>query len=227
MLSRNMKLGNSLANNLPLALIYNAVIANTITLVVIYLSNLLEILYLQFIQDEAVQKVVEFMDTYSLSQEDFDTIVEISKFKGHPSPMDGIQPAVKSALTKAYKQGSSCRVIRAADLINIPGMKKPLKKRVAAILEPVEESLPDENGVASAEAGEEDSSDAENNDELLPGDSTPKLDLKSDKKKGIQVQLDLKSNGNNSGGKKTPATRSRGPGSGGKAAGSSAGKRKR
>ena len=81
MLSRNMKLGNSLANNLPLALIYNAVIANTITLVVIYLSNLLEILYLQFIQDEAVQKVVEFMDTYSLSQEDFDTIVEISKFK--------------------------------------------------------------------------------------------------------------------------------------------------
>ena len=81
MLSRNMKLGNSLVNNLPLALIYNAVIANTITLVVIYLSNLLEILYLQFIQDEAVQKVVEFMDTYSLSQEDFDTIVEISKFK--------------------------------------------------------------------------------------------------------------------------------------------------
>jgi len=178
-------------------------------------------------KDEAVQKVVEFMDTYSLSQEDFDTIVEISKFKGHPSPMDGIQPAVKSALTKAYKQGSSSRVIRAADLINIPGMKKPLKKRVAAILEPVGESLPDENGVASAEADEEDSSDAENNDELLPGDSTPKLDLKSDKKKGIQVQLDLKSNGNNSGGKKTPAARSRGPGSGGKAAGGSAGKRKR
>ena len=81
LLGRNMKLGNSLVNNLPLALIYNAVIANTITLVVIYLSNLLEILYLQFIQDEAVQKVVEFMDTYSLSQEDFDTIVEISKFK--------------------------------------------------------------------------------------------------------------------------------------------------
>lgn len=41
----------------------------------------MEILYLQFIQDEAVQKVVEFMDTYSLSQEDLDTIVEVSKFK--------------------------------------------------------------------------------------------------------------------------------------------------
>lgn len=76
--------------------------------------------------------------------------------------MDGIQPAVKSALTKAYKQGSSSRVVRAADLINIPGMKKPLKKRVAAILEPVEESLPEEN-VASAEDDEDDSSDTENN----------------------------------------------------------------
>ncbi|KXG28738.1 hypothetical protein SORBI_3005G160100 [Sorghum bicolor] len=178
-------------------------------------------------KDEAVQKVVEFMDTYSLSQEDFDTIVEVSKFKGHPSPMDGIQPAVKSALTKAYKQGSSSRVVRAADLINIPGMKKPLKKRVAAILEPVEESLPEENG-ASAEDDEDDSSDTENNDELVPANSTPKLDLQSDKKKGIQVQLDLKSNGNGSGGKKAPAARSRVTGSGGKAAaGGSAGKRKR
>lgn len=178
-------------------------------------------------KDEAVQKVVEFMDTYSLSQEDFDTIVEISKFKGHPSPMDGVQSAVKSALTRAYKQGSSSRVVRAADLINIPGMKKPLKKRVAAILEPVEESLPEENGVASAEAEEDDSSDSENNDELAPGNSTPKLDLQSDKKKGIQVQLDLKSNGNGSSGKKAPAARSRMPGSGGKAAVGSAGKRKR
>lgn len=32
-------------------------------------------------QDAAVQKVVEFMDAYSLSQEDFDTIVELSKFQ--------------------------------------------------------------------------------------------------------------------------------------------------
>nr|CAB3490082.1 unnamed protein product [Digitaria exilis] len=178
-------------------------------------------------KDEAVQKVVEFMDTYSLSQEDFDTIVEISKFKGHPSPMDGIQPAVKSALTKAYKQGSSSRVIRAADLINIPGMKKPLKKRVAAILEPLEGSLPEENGLTSAEADGDDSSDTEDNDELKPGESTPKLDLKSDKKKGIHVQLDIKSNGNGSSRKKAPAARSRAPGSGGKATGGSAGKRKR
>jgi replication factor C subunit 1 len=82
-------------------------------------------------------------------------------WQGHPNPMDGIQPAVKSALTKAYKQGSSCRVIRSADQINIPGMKKTLKKRVAAILEPLDESLPEENG-ASAEGDEDEASDAEN-----------------------------------------------------------------
>lgn len=176
-------------------------------------------------KDEAVQKVVEFMDTYSLSQEDFDTLVELSKFKGHPNPMDGIQAAVKSALTKAYKQGSSSRVVRSADLINIPGMRKPLKKRVAAILEPVDESVPEENGGA-AEGDEEDSSDAENDDELVAGDSKPKLDLQSDKKKGIQVQLELKNNGNGLGAKKAPA-KARASGSGGKAAAGSGGKRKR
>ncbi|KAF7097065.1 hypothetical protein CFC21_098926 [Triticum aestivum] len=178
-------------------------------------------------KEEAVQKVVEFMDTYSLSQEDFDTLVELSKFKGHPNPMDGIQPAVKSALTKAYKQGSSSRVVRSADLINIPGMKKTLKKRVAAILEPLDESLPEETGVASAEGDEEELSDAENDDELVPGDSKPKLDLQSDNKKGIQVQLNLKSNGNGSSAKKAPAARSKAPGSAGKAVGGSGGKRKR
>lgn len=175
-------------------------------------------------KDEAVQKVVEFMDTYCLSQEDFDTLVELSKFKGHPNPMDGIQPAVKSALTKAYKQGSSSRVIRSADQINIPGMKKTLKKRVAAILEPLDESLPEENGVASAEGDEDEASDADNDDEVAPGDSKPTLDLQSDKKKGIQVQLDLKTNGSSA--KKAPA-KSKASGSVGKAAGGSAGKRKR
>ena len=42
-------------------------------MIVIFMSSLY--------QDAAVQKVVEFMDAYSLSQEDFDTIVELSKFQ--------------------------------------------------------------------------------------------------------------------------------------------------
>lgn len=34
-----------------------------------------------FIQDEAVSEVVEFMNSYSISQEDYDTIMELAKFK--------------------------------------------------------------------------------------------------------------------------------------------------
>lgn len=34
-----------------------------------------------FTQDEAVSEVVDFMNSYSISQEDFDTIMELGKFK--------------------------------------------------------------------------------------------------------------------------------------------------
>lgn len=74
--------------------------------------------------------------------------------------MDGIQPAVKTALTKAYNKGSSSRVIRTADLITLPGLKKAPKKRVAAMLEPVDENLAEENGDTLQE-DEEGNSDAE------------------------------------------------------------------
>lgn len=74
--------------------------------------------------------------------------------------MDGIQPAVKAALTKAYNKGSSSRVIRTADLITLPGLKKAPKKRVAAMLEPVDENLAEENGDTLQE-DEEGNSDAE------------------------------------------------------------------
>ncbi|RWV88867.1 hypothetical protein BHE74_00019083 [Ensete ventricosum] len=74
--------------------------------------------------------------------------------------MDNIQPAVKSALTKAYKQGSSSRVVRSADLITLPGLKKAPKKRIAAMLEPVENGVSEENGEALAE-NEEENSDSE------------------------------------------------------------------
>ena len=34
-----------------------------------------------YTQDEAVSEVVEFMNSYSISQEDYDTIMELAKFK--------------------------------------------------------------------------------------------------------------------------------------------------
>ncbi|XVF00079.1 hypothetical protein REPUB_Repub03eG0254700 [Reevesia pubescens] len=79
-------------------------------------------------KDEAVKEVVEFMNAYSISQEDFDTVVELSKFQGHQNPLEGIPPAVKAALTKAYNEGSKRRMVRAADLVTLPGMKKAPKK---------------------------------------------------------------------------------------------------
>ncbi|XP_009366353.3 replication factor C subunit 1-like [Pyrus x bretschneideri] len=90
------------------------------TLQVEYLSLLLKRLAVplhELPKDEAVQEVVEFMNAYSIGQDDFDTIVELSKYQGHPNPLDGILPAVKAALTNAYKEGSKTRMVRAADLL--------------------------------------------------------------------------------------------------------------
>ncbi|KAJ0974153.1 hypothetical protein J5N97_016118 [Dioscorea zingiberensis] len=181
-------------------------------------------------KDVAVQKVVEFMDAYSLSQEHFDTIVELAKFQGHPNPMDGIQATVKAALTKAYKQGSSSRHVRVADMITLPGQKKAPKKRIAAMLEPDENGLPEENGdslLEREEEEEEDSSEKKDADDEIDPDHNqkPQLDLRSDKSKGIQVELDLKIN-DKPNTKKTPASKPRGSASAGKG-GSNSGKRRR
>lgn len=80
--------------------------------------------------------------------------------QGHPNPLEGILPAVKAALTKAYNKGSKSRVIRTADLITLPGLKKAPKKRVAAMLEPVDDGL-EEKADEMAENEEGNSSDEE------------------------------------------------------------------
>lgn len=62
---------------------------------------------------------------------------------------------MKAALTKAYNKGSKTRVIRTADLITLPGIKKAPKKRVQAMLEPVDV------GDATVENEENNSDDVE------------------------------------------------------------------
>ncbi|OMO94457.1 hypothetical protein COLO4_16322 [Corchorus olitorius] len=171
-------------------------------------------------KDEAVKQVVEFMNTYSISQEDFDTIVELSKFQGHPNPLEGIPPAVKAALTKAYNEGSKRRMVRAADLVTLPGMKKAPKKRIAAMLEPSDDVFGEENDDALPE-NEENSSDTEDLEGTTNGEKL-QAELQSLNSKGIEVQMDLKGTGNSSG-KKAPAGRGRGRG--GKVASGSAEKK--
>ncbi|KAF3975047.1 hypothetical protein CMV_001674 [Castanea mollissima] len=126
-------------------------------------------------KDGAAQKFVEFMNMYSISWEDFDTIVELSKFQGHPNMLDGKQRAVKATLTKAYKEGRKTRMVRAADLVKLPGMKKAPKKRIAAILEPADDGFVDGGGSTLAEGEEDNSLDM---DEL-----------------GMQVEFDMKGTG--------------------------------
>ena len=81
--------------------------------------------------------------------------------QGRANPLEGVAPAVKTALTKKYKETSKTRMVRAADMVQLPGLKKAPKKRIAAMLEPNVESLGDEDGVPLAENEEENQSDAE------------------------------------------------------------------
>lgn len=160
-------------------------------------------------KDEAVEKVVEFMNVYSISQEDMDTIVELSKFQGHGNPLDGIPSTVKAALTRAYKEERKSRMVRAADLVTLPGKKKAPKKRVAAILEPSDDGLREENGDALAESEEENSSDPEDMEGTGNGEKL-QSELQSLNSKGIQVEVELKCGKESSKSKKTPTGRGKG-----------------
>ncbi|KAG8501808.1 hypothetical protein CXB51_004680 [Gossypium anomalum] len=152
---------------------------------------------LQLSIDEAVEQVLEFMNAYSISQEDFDTIMELSKFQVTLLNMHRLSKSngrhstsCQSSTDKAYKEGSKTRIIRAADLVTLPGMKKAPKKRIAAILEPSDDVLGEENGDELPE-NDENTSDTE--------------DL------GIEVQMELKGTGNSSA-KKAPSGRAKGGG---------------
>uniref|UniRef100_A0A1J3GNA7 Replication factor C subunit 1 n=1 Tax=Noccaea caerulescens TaxID=107243 RepID=A0A1J3GNA7_NOCCA len=160
-------------------------------------------------KDEAVSEVVEFMNSYSISQEDFDTIMELAKFKGRANPLEGVPPAVKAALTKKYNETSKTRMVRAADMVQLPGLKKAPRKRIAAMLEPTVESLRDEDGEPLAENEEENESDAEDSEEATNGEKL-ELNLKNLNAKGIQVEVDLKGAG--SSGSRKAASKGRGRG---------------
>ncbi|KAH9606291.1 hypothetical protein KSS87_014959 [Heliosperma pusillum] len=152
-------------------------------------------------KEEGVKNVVEFMDDYSFSMEDYETLMELSKFQGHASPTDGILPAVKAALTKAYKEGSRSRVVRTSDLITLPGFKKAPKKRTAA-LDSVDE-LNEADGDIDVVNEEENDEEEEEPEDAGGNANQLKLDLESYNAKGIQVQVDLKGGAGSSGNKKT------------------------
>jgi replication factor C subunit 1 len=70
-------------------------------------------------------------------------------------------------LTKAYKELSKTRTVRAADLITLPGIKKAPKKRIAAILEPADEGVEQgDGGNTLDESEEENTSDIDESGKL-------------------------------------------------------------
>lgn len=79
--------------------------------------------------------------------------------QGRKNPLDGVAPAVKAALTKAYKEARKTQMVRTADLITLPGIKKAPKKRIAAMLEPAEDTVEGNGGDALAESDDENSLD--------------------------------------------------------------------
>ncbi|KAL1204243.1 Replication factor C subunit 1 [Cardamine amara subsp. amara] len=161
-------------------------------------------------KDEAVSEVVEFMNSYSISQEDFDTIMELAKFKGHENPLEGVPPAVKAALTKKYNETNKTRMVRTADMVQLPGVKKAPKKRIAAMLEPTGDSLRDEDGEPLAGNEEENASDAEEDSEEATDGEKLESNLKNLNARGIQVEVDLKGAG--SSGSRKAAGKGRGRG---------------
>eukprot|EP01018_Ginkgo_biloba_P023733 Gb_23963 [translate_table: standard] len=146
-------------------------------------------------KEEAVQVVLEFMEEYSLTQEDFDTIVDLSKLQGRTDILEGIQPAVKAALTKAYKQNEKSRRVRSSDLlplVALPGQKKPPKKRIASILTTAEDEFPLEDKEGVIAENEEESGDEDESEASAFRDGNLQLSLQDSKSKGIEIQLDLK-----------------------------------
>ncbi|KAH0866013.1 hypothetical protein HID58_083224, partial [Brassica napus] len=117
---------------------------------------------------------------------------------GRANPLEGVPPAVKTALTKKYKETNKTRMVRAADMVQLPGLKKAPKKRMGAMLEPNVESLGDEDGVPLAVADLENILKNEEENDSGAEDS------------GIQVEVDLKGAG--SSGTRKAAGKGRGRG---------------
>ncbi|NXG61709.1 RFC1 factor, partial [Hemiprocne comata] len=53
---------------------------------------------------DGVQEAVTFMDSYCLTKEDVENIMEISTWGGKPSPFSKLDPKVKAAFTRAYNR---------------------------------------------------------------------------------------------------------------------------
>ncbi|XP_022092745.1 replication factor C subunit 1-like isoform X2 [Acanthaster planci] len=55
-------------------------------------------------ESDGVSEVVELLNSYDLTREDFDTVLEVSQFEGKKNPMAGVPSKVKAAFTRAFNK---------------------------------------------------------------------------------------------------------------------------
>ena len=132
-------------------------------------------------EKEGIPEVMARMDAYSLTRQDWETVQDVSKFKGvgaaFADPSAGIPTAVKSAFTRECNSGS--RVVHSGILVQ---EAKKGKKRGAA-------------------ADDDDAEDAEEAEEAEDGPAQPKLSAKKLAAMGFGAKDD---------GKKKPAAKGKG-----------------
>eukprot|EP00897_Mesotaenium_endlicherianum_P009643 jgi/Mesen1/8707/ME000052S08136 len=129
-------------------------------------------------KEEGVGAVLQLLEEYSITLEDYDTILELSRLKGMPDTTKDIPAAVKSQLTREFKKRS--HKVKSADLLpafTAPGQKKgPATRRRgrakgleivpgdAGMDADVPVAVEDDGAAELEEEGEEDEEDASNGD---------------------------------------------------------------
>eukprot|EP00850_Spirogloea_muscicola_P007171 SM000035S13151 [mRNA] locus=s35:789176:794102:- [translate_table: standard] len=133
-------------------------------------------------KDEGARVVADLLDDYSLTLEDMDTLLSVSKFRGKEQPMDGVVAATKAQLTRVYRSRAPTRAVRLAELLpelKLPkGISTSSKKRKRPPLVASLEPLPgDEEGEAAdlLDADDEDEEDEDEEASAANGGAAPLL----------------------------------------------------
>ncbi|XP_071804350.1 replication factor C subunit 1-like isoform X2 [Asterias amurensis] len=101
-------------------------------------------------ESEGVSEVVELLNSYDLTREDFDTVLEVSQFEGRTKPMAAVPPKVKAAFTRAFNKEGHMMPYAFGDVG---------KKRKGAVAMEDGDGYGDEEGAEPAVGEEEDSDD--------------------------------------------------------------------
>ena len=70
---------------------------------------------------QAVEKIIDFMDEYYVTREDFDSILELTTWTGQVDVMTKIDSKVKAAFTRAYNKRSHKNPFVAVDFKKLKG----------------------------------------------------------------------------------------------------------